>query len=101
MIDGDHSTDGVRRDIDNILRYKPSTTLYIIMHDSFNPVVSGLTAANWSGCPYVQRVELDLVAGSVKHVPEFPRSVLGGSGDRDSHAGTPKWETWRSPRDRN
>ena len=40
LIDGDHSTDGVRRDIDNILRYKPSTTLYIIMHDSFNPVVS-------------------------------------------------------------
>jgi len=79
LIDGDHSTDGVRRDIDNILRYKPSTTLYIIMHDSFNPVVRrGLTAANWSGCPYVQRVELDLVAGSVNTSPNFRGQLWGG-----------------------
>jgi Methyltransferase domain len=79
LIDGDHSTDGVRRDIDNILRYKPSTTLYIIMHESFNPVVRrGLTAANWSGCPYVQRVELDLVAGSVNTSPNFRGQLWGG-----------------------
>ena len=79
LIDGDHSTDGVRRDIDNILRYKPSTTLYIIMHDSFNPVVRrGLRAANWSGCPYVHRVELDFVAGSVNSTPGFRGQLWGG-----------------------
>ena len=79
LIDGDHSTDGVRRDIDNILRYKPSTNLYIIMHDSFNPAVRrGLTTANWSACPYVQRVELDLVAGGVNTHPNFRGQLWGG-----------------------
>jgi hypothetical protein len=79
LIDGDHSTDGVRRDIDNILRYKPATTLYIIMHDSFNPVVRrGLRAANWAGSPYVHRVELDLVAGAVNTTPSFRGQLWGG-----------------------
>lgn len=79
LVDGDHSSEGVRRDIDNILRYKSSTTLYIIMHDSFNPVVRrGLTAANWPGCPHVQRVELDLVAGGVNTSPNFRGQLWGG-----------------------
>jgi len=79
LIDGDHSTDGVRTDIDNILRYKPSTTLYIMMHDSFNPVVRrGLRAANWAGSPYVHRVELDLVAGGVNTHPNFRGQLWGG-----------------------
>ena len=78
LIDGDHSTDGVR-DIDNILRYKPPTVLYIIMHDSFNPVVRrGLRAANWAGSPYVHRVELDLVAGAVNTTPSFRGQLWGG-----------------------
>ena len=88
-------------DIDNILRYKPSTTLYIIMHDSFNPVVSpGLTAANWSGCPYVQRVELDLVAGSVNTSPNFRGQLWGGLAI-GILTPEPQMETWRSLRDRN
>ncbi len=79
LIDGDHSTEGVRKDIDNILRYKPVRTLYIIMHDSFNPVVRrGLRAANWAGSPYVHRVELDLVAGAVNSSPTFRGQLWGG-----------------------
>jgi hypothetical protein len=79
LVDGDHTTEGVRRDIDNLLRYKPTTNLYVIMHDSFNPVVRrGLTTANWSGCPYVHRVELDLVAGAVNTTPTFRGQLWGG-----------------------
>jgi hypothetical protein len=79
LVDGDHSTEGVRRDLDNLLRYKPATILYIIMHDSFNPVVRrGLTAANWAGSPYVHRVELDLVAGGVNTQPNFRGQLWGG-----------------------
>ena len=92
LIDGDHSTDGVRRDIDNILRYKPSTTLYIIMHDSFNPVVrGGLTARKLVRMPLCSAGRTGPRRWQRQHVPEFPRSVVGRSGDRDSHAGTPKW----------
>jgi hypothetical protein len=79
LVDGDHSTEGVRRDLENLLRYKPSTIIYIIMHDSFNPVVRrGLRAANWAGSPYVHRVELDLVAGSVNMHPSFRGQLWGG-----------------------
>ena len=79
LVDGDHSTEGVRRDLDNLLRYKPLTSIYIIMHDSFNPVVRrGLRAANWAGSPYVHRVELDLVAGRVATDPRFRGQLWGG-----------------------
>jgi len=37
LIDADHSSAGVQRDINNVLRYRPTRPLYIVMHDSFNP----------------------------------------------------------------
>ena len=55
LIDGDHGEDGVRGDIDCILKYKPKTPCYILMHDSFNPFCREgmLSAASWEQCPYV------------------------------------------------
>jgi methyltransferase family protein len=79
LVDGDHSSEGVRKDLNNLLHYKPSVTLYILMHDSFNPVVRrGLRAANWAGSLYVHRVELDLVAGAVNTTPTFRGQLWGG-----------------------
>ena len=79
LVDGDHSTEGVRRDLDNLLRYKPSTLLYIVIHDSFNPGVRrGLRTANWAGNPYVHRVELDFVAGGVATDPRVRHQLWGG-----------------------
>ncbi|MFY9269043.1 MAG: class I SAM-dependent methyltransferase [Candidatus Manganitrophaceae bacterium] len=64
LIDADHSAEGVRRDINNVLRYRPHRPLYIIMHDSFNPGCrSGMMKATWSGNPHVHMVELDFVVG--------------------------------------
>lgn len=37
IIDGDHSALGVNADIENLLNYVPTTSLSIILHDSFNP----------------------------------------------------------------
>jgi hypothetical protein len=72
LIDGDHSTEGVRRDIDMVLQYKPNSRMIVLMHDSMNPAVrAGLRAANWASNPFVQLVELDLVVGIrtiVKHL---------------------------------
>jgi hypothetical protein len=64
LIDADHSTEWVRRDIDNVLRYRPHRPLYIIMHDSFNPGCRrGMMQANWSDNPHAHMVELDFVVG--------------------------------------
>ena len=66
LIDGDHSAEGVRTDIDNVLRHRPTTPLYIVMHDSFNPDCRrGILEADWAGCPYVRAVEVDYVPGTI------------------------------------
>ena len=64
LIDANHTEKGVRRDIENVLRYTPTRPLYIIMHDSFNPGCrKGILTANWSSNPYVHMVELDYIIG--------------------------------------
>jgi Methyltransferase domain len=64
FIDGDPSTEGVRSDINAILRYTPIHPLYIVFHDSFNPDCRrGILAADWSKCDYVHYVEVDFVPG--------------------------------------
>lgn len=79
LVDGDHSAEGVRKDMENLLRIQPLNELYIIMHDSFNPIVRrGLMAVDWAACPYVHRVELDLVPGFVTSQREFLDQLWGG-----------------------
>lgn len=66
LIDGDHSSEGVKSDIENILMYKPQKKLYLLMHDSFNPIVrSGILRANWSGCPYIHFIDIDFLHGTI------------------------------------
>lgn len=79
LVDGDHSAEGVRKDIDNLLRFRPTAPLYIIMHDSFNPQCRlGLRTANWLANKYVHAVELDFVAGVVCPVPAIRNQMWGG-----------------------
>lgn len=64
LIDADHRETGVRRDIENVLRYRPQRPLYLLMHDSFNPGCrAGMKHAPWTSNPYVHLVELDFVLG--------------------------------------
>jgi hypothetical protein len=64
LIDGDHSTEGVRRDINALLSVPPSCELVVLMHDAFNPDCrAGILAANWQGSPYVHEVEIDYIPG--------------------------------------
>ncbi|MDB5350938.1 MAG: hypothetical protein JWN86_2185 [Planctomycetota bacterium] len=79
LVDGDHSTEGVRKDIDALLKYTPRVPMYIVMHDSFHGVCrDGLKAADWAGCPYVHAVELDFVPGIVNPFPASLGQLWGG-----------------------
>ncbi len=79
LVDGDHSADGVRKDIDNLLRFRPSVPFYIVMHDSFNPACrEGLREARWGDNPFVHAVELDFVVGVVNPAPAFRDQLWGG-----------------------
>jgi hypothetical protein len=64
LVDGNHSGEGIRIDLENVLGFNPSQPLHIIMHDSFNPECrKGILTANWPSNPYVHMLELDYVVG--------------------------------------
>jgi len=64
LIDGDHSTEGVCRDINALLSVPPTSELVVLMHDAFNPDCrAGILSANWQGCPYVHEMEIDYIPG--------------------------------------
>jgi glycosyltransferase involved in cell wall biosynthesis len=66
LIDGDHSPEGVRRDINLVLSYVPKKTTMIVMHDSFNPGCrQGMLEANWAACPHVSWIDLDFIPGRI------------------------------------
>jgi len=77
LIDADHSAEGVRRDIELVLEYKPIEPMFILIHDSGNPECRrGICAADWNKSRYVQSVECDFVPGQV-----IEHSVKDGKGE--------------------
>ncbi|HUF08111.1 MAG TPA: class I SAM-dependent methyltransferase, partial [Rhodothermales bacterium] len=82
LIDGNHSTEGVRADVNAVLKYEPIRPVYVVFHDSFHPSCrQGILSADWHLCPYVHYVEVDFIPG-VYHYEAFdtarPRSMHGG-----------------------
>jgi cephalosporin hydroxylase len=82
LIDGDHSTEGVRRDIKALLEWKPEADCVVLFHDAFNPACrEGIRTAGWGKSPYVHSVELDYVPG-IYHEHAYDtaqaRSMWGG-----------------------
>lgn len=81
LIDADHSSEGVRRDIEAVLTYSPIVPMVIMLHDSGNPGCRhGIMTANWEANPHVQSVELDFVPGQlIEHsVTENSAEIWGG-----------------------
>lgn len=78
LVDGDHSTKAVKRDIQAILSYPHKNPITILLHDSFNPQSrAGIKAINYTVYPQVTYVELDYIAGSFWHNNTF-REMWGG-----------------------
>jgi hypothetical protein len=66
LIDAEHSSHGVRRDIELVLSYRPREPMFIVVHDSGNPGCRiGILSADWSSNPNVHHVDVDFVPGQL------------------------------------
>lgn len=66
LVDGDHSKNGVFKDLEAILSYPHKYPLTIVMHDSFNPQCrAGIKKAiQMSTNRFIEYAELDYITGS-------------------------------------
>ena len=80
LVDGDHTADGVKGDIQRLLAYVPTRPLFLLVHDSFNPDCRrGMLEVDWARSPHVQWVDLDFVPGRlVEDGGPFQGQLWGG-----------------------
>ena len=81
LVDGDHSADGVRRDVEDLLNSPSTSETLIVMHDTMNEVVrAGLEEVEFEAWPKVAYVEMDLVAGDMFREPTLLGELWEASG---------------------
>jgi len=101
MVDGDHSADGVRRDIDDLLKSPAISDTVILAHDVANELVrAGLDAVPYGIYPKVAHVDLDFVPGYMGK-DRFTGELWGGlalivvSAKRPAYGSDPPVQTVR------
>jgi hypothetical protein len=81
LIDGDHSSEGVRRDIEDLLNSPATSNTLIAIHDTMNEVVrAGLKEVEFEAWPKVDYVELDFVPGYMFREQPLCGELWGGLG---------------------
>ena len=81
FIDGDHTADGVRKDIEHVLSFRPTSRMVVLMHDSFNPECrQGILSAQWRRNPFCHFVDVDFSPGSLHPDEAIQRQMWGGLG---------------------
>jgi len=81
LVDGDHSEDGVRRDVEALLESRALGRSVIVLHDTMNETVRrGLERVRFDAYPKVAYVELDFVAGQLFREPTIKDELWGGLG---------------------
>jgi hypothetical protein len=81
LVDGDHSADGVRRDIVDLLESDAVGETVIVLHDTINEVVrAGIDAVDYRAYEKVRLFEPDAVPGTMSLVPEYLGQMWGGIG---------------------
>lgn len=78
LVDGDHTTIGVRNDLNALIARRPLRRAYVAMHDSFNPECrKGILQAEWDRL-WVHAVEVDFTIGNVMPQPHVFGGMWGG-----------------------
>lgn len=81
MVDGDHSPEGVRQDIEDLLDSPALAKTVILIHDTANPRVrQGIDAVRYTAWPKVSHVELDWVPGQLFALPALRNELWCGIG---------------------
>lgn len=81
LVDGDHSAEGVRRDIVDVLRSDAVTRTVVVLHDTLNPEVRrGIEAAGAADHEKVALFEPDLVPGYLARREPYRLQMWGGLG---------------------
>jgi hypothetical protein len=79
LVDGDHSADGARRDVEDLLASDAVANTVILAHDSLNQEVRrGLEAVPYAEIDKVALVDLDFVGGYVPAEPPMFGECWGG-----------------------
>jgi hypothetical protein len=64
LVDGDHTPEGVKRDVEDLLASPAISRTVILLHDTTNPDVrAGLEAVDYAAWPRVAQVDLDWIPG--------------------------------------
>jgi hypothetical protein len=82
LLDGDHSAEGMKRDILSLLSYIPKSPLLVMIHDTFNPECRrGILEAGWERSPFVHGIDIDFIPGRiVEHGGVGNGEMWGGLG---------------------
>jgi hypothetical protein len=81
LVDGDHSADGVRQDLVDLLESPAVARTLILLHDTAHEVVRrGIENVRFEAYPKVAYLELDFVAGYLFREPSLKYELWGGLG---------------------
>lgn len=81
LVDGDHSAEGVRKDLEDLLNSPALARTVIVIHDINNERVrEGVDAVAYTAWAKVAHVDLDWVPGYVFRQPELLHELWGGLG---------------------
>ena len=81
LVDGDHSVEGVRRDMQDLMDSPAVGRTIILAHDTINDQVrEGLEAVDYRGISKVAYVDLDFVPGIIFRQPSLRHQLWGGLG---------------------
>jgi hypothetical protein len=81
LVDGDHTAEGVRRDVEDLLGSAALRNTIIVLHDTLNEEVrAGLEAVDYASNSKVRYVELDFSPGRVAAQAELRGQCWNGLG---------------------
>ncbi len=81
LVDGDHSAEGVRRDVEDLLLSPAISHTLVLVHDTANPEVrAGLNAIDYTNWPKLTWVDLDWLPGYVSREDPTQGQAWAGLG---------------------